>query len=234
MLSTACRHRMAHRKWRETKQQPSMLPGPAVPGCCWISLYFLWCKLSTRTVYPMALKPVCTVAASGKWLLKQMRSLDMQTSVLHVICWKTVHPACKVQWCEIIPDVRSIFGRSQFMFVMQCSTRNWKAPRDCHLFINPYCFNINRSSPPPSSPLSSSSCWRTTSHSLTNLHTMMATTFFIAAADVTFPIFIKPNCQMIGCIVPECQTVCGQLYILRSTVGNQGKTLDDSCDLFSI
>ena len=28
-----------------------MLPGPAVPGCCWIFLYFLLGKLSTRTVY---------------------------------------------------------------------------------------------------------------------------------------------------------------------------------------
>ena len=144
-------------------------------------------------------------------------------AMLH--CWKTVHPPWKVNFWWITMS---------FMFVMQCSTRNWKALRDCHLFINPFCFNINRSSPPRSSPLSSSSCWRTTSHSLTNLHTMMTTTCFIAAADVTFPIFIKPNCQMIGCIVPECQTVCGQLYILRSTVGNQGKTLDDSCDLFSI
>ena len=25
---------MAHWKWKESKQQPSMLPGPAVPGCC--------------------------------------------------------------------------------------------------------------------------------------------------------------------------------------------------------
>ena len=43
--------RMAHRKWKVFKQQPSMLPGPAVPGCCWISLHFLWGKLSTCTVY---------------------------------------------------------------------------------------------------------------------------------------------------------------------------------------
>ena len=41
---------MSHRKQREMKQQPSMLPGPAVPGCCWISLHFLFGKLSTRTV----------------------------------------------------------------------------------------------------------------------------------------------------------------------------------------
>ena len=33
---------MAHRKWKESKQQPSMLPGPAVRGCCLISFHFLW------------------------------------------------------------------------------------------------------------------------------------------------------------------------------------------------
>ena len=31
---------MSHRKWRETKQQPIMLPGPAVPGCCLVSFCF--------------------------------------------------------------------------------------------------------------------------------------------------------------------------------------------------
>ena len=34
--------RMAHRKWTEFKQQPSMLPGSAVPGCCLVSFHFLW------------------------------------------------------------------------------------------------------------------------------------------------------------------------------------------------
>ena len=33
---------MAHRKWKEIKQQPSMLPGLAVPGCCLISFHFPW------------------------------------------------------------------------------------------------------------------------------------------------------------------------------------------------
>ena len=41
---------LPHRKWKEIKQQPSMLSGPAVPGCCLISFHFLWGKLSTRTV----------------------------------------------------------------------------------------------------------------------------------------------------------------------------------------
>ena len=41
---------MAHRKWKEIKQQLSMLPGPAVPGCCLVSFHFLWAILSTSTV----------------------------------------------------------------------------------------------------------------------------------------------------------------------------------------
>ena len=42
---------MPHRKWRETKQQPSMLPGPAVPGCCLISFHFLWAILCPQAVH---------------------------------------------------------------------------------------------------------------------------------------------------------------------------------------
>ena len=42
--------RMAHRKWKEAKQLPSMLPGPAVPGCCLLSFHILWAILSTSTV----------------------------------------------------------------------------------------------------------------------------------------------------------------------------------------
>ena len=33
---------MSHRNWKETKQQPSMFPGPAVSGCCSISFHYLW------------------------------------------------------------------------------------------------------------------------------------------------------------------------------------------------
>ena len=34
--------RMAHRKWKEFKQQPSMLTVPAVPGYSLVSFHFLW------------------------------------------------------------------------------------------------------------------------------------------------------------------------------------------------
>ena len=36
---------------KETKQQPSMLPGPAVPGCCLISFHFLWAIHPIRPVH---------------------------------------------------------------------------------------------------------------------------------------------------------------------------------------
>ena len=42
--------RMAQRKWKEIKQQPSMLPGPAVPGCCLVSFHFLCYILCSRSV----------------------------------------------------------------------------------------------------------------------------------------------------------------------------------------
>ena len=42
--------RMVCRKWKETKRQPSMLPGPAVPGCSLVSFHILWAILSTSTV----------------------------------------------------------------------------------------------------------------------------------------------------------------------------------------
>ena len=35
---------------KETKQQPSMLPGPPVPGCCLVSLHSLCYILCTRSV----------------------------------------------------------------------------------------------------------------------------------------------------------------------------------------
>ena len=48
--STACGHKMAQRKWKEAKQLPSMLPGPAVPGCCLVSFHFLLAILCLQAV----------------------------------------------------------------------------------------------------------------------------------------------------------------------------------------
>ena len=46
-------YRMADRKWKETKQQPSRLPGPAVPGCSLVSFHFLWAILCPQDIQYM-------------------------------------------------------------------------------------------------------------------------------------------------------------------------------------
>ena len=43
---------MAHRKWKKIKLQPSMLPGPAVPGSCLASFHFRWAIHPIRPVLP--------------------------------------------------------------------------------------------------------------------------------------------------------------------------------------
>ena len=55
-LTTVRVDSLPHRKWKKTKQQRNMLPGPAVPGCCLVSFHFLWGKLSTRTLHDIFLK----------------------------------------------------------------------------------------------------------------------------------------------------------------------------------
>ena len=41
---------MARRKWKETKQKPSLLPGPALPGCSLVSSHILWAILCPQPV----------------------------------------------------------------------------------------------------------------------------------------------------------------------------------------
>ena len=41
---------MAHRKWEENKLQPSLLPGPAVPGCSLLSFHVLWAILCPQAL----------------------------------------------------------------------------------------------------------------------------------------------------------------------------------------
>ena len=46
---TACGHRMAHRKWRETKQEPGTAGPGNMLGCCLVSLHFLGYILCSRS-----------------------------------------------------------------------------------------------------------------------------------------------------------------------------------------
>ena len=47
---TACGHRMAHRKWKETKQQPGTVGPGNMLGCCLVSFHFLWAILCLQAV----------------------------------------------------------------------------------------------------------------------------------------------------------------------------------------
>ena len=49
---------MSHRKWKEAKQEPCMLPGPAVPGCYLILFHFLWAIHPIRPVRLCEIKVV--------------------------------------------------------------------------------------------------------------------------------------------------------------------------------
>ena len=50
LLCTVPVLRMAHRKWKETKQQPDTAGPGNMLGCCLIYFHFRWGKLSTLTV----------------------------------------------------------------------------------------------------------------------------------------------------------------------------------------
>ena len=47
---TACGHRMAHRKWKETKHQPGTAGPDNKLGCCLVSFHFLWAILYPQAV----------------------------------------------------------------------------------------------------------------------------------------------------------------------------------------
>ena len=47
---TACGHRMAHRKWKEVKQQQGTAGPGNMLGCCLVSFHFLWAILCLQAV----------------------------------------------------------------------------------------------------------------------------------------------------------------------------------------
>ena len=60
---------MSHRKQRETKQQPSMLPGPAVPGCCLVSFRFLCDIHSIHSLHEI----------SPAWIVRFTSGIELET-----------------------------------------------------------------------------------------------------------------------------------------------------------
>ena len=48
--TTACGHRMANRKWKETKLQPGTAGPGNMLGCCLVTFHFLWAILCPQAV----------------------------------------------------------------------------------------------------------------------------------------------------------------------------------------
>ena len=91
---------MAQRKWREIKQQPSMLPGPAVPGCSLVSFHFLWAILC-----PQAVQCFSVIVAT-----------DIVTNWLNIVTVSTFNNP----WPVISPYIVTIFYCDSFSIHHQC------------------------------------------------------------------------------------------------------------------
>ena len=88
-----------------------MLPGPAVPGCCWISLHFLWGKLSTHTVF---------------WLFSWFRCLSAYESAEQE---PNYVPKCQLWTCQDI--------KMKFQADFQAKTQAKKFILNCHPGLPP-------------------------------------------------------------------------------------------------
>ena len=92
--------RMAHRIWKETKQQPGLLPGPAVPGCCLVSFQFLWailCPMLCQTTMVTRTRPVSTVSAIVKTKLERMLLYNFNFTVTVIRSSDSLSPLVSIQ-----------------------------------------------------------------------------------------------------------------------------------------
>ena len=84
---TVCGHRMAHRKWRETKLHPGTAGPGSMLGCCLISFHFLLANLCPQTVggernVENAFLFLMRAASNSQWIPRS--SLGSSCSVFHL------------------------------------------------------------------------------------------------------------------------------------------------------
>ena len=121
---------MSHWKRRETKQQPRMLPGPAVPGSCLVSFHFL-CNIhsihsvrlarnlmgpqsprdATTTPPPLRSEDCCSFSSSWACELRSLICIKVTgKSVGHASRTSVSHPTARKVHVSII---------------IQCSCSGW-------------------------------------------------------------------------------------------------------------
>ena len=72
---------MAHRKWKQIKLQPSMLPGPAVPGSCFASFHFRWAIHPIRPVHKVR-GNLCHMRQEGVRRTQLSEGIPLKTTLI--------------------------------------------------------------------------------------------------------------------------------------------------------
>ena len=100
--STVLVLRMADRNWKETKQQPSLLPSLAVSGCSLVSFHFLWAILCLQAVQKCSMFWPESVQSSNpedKGSLAQSISEEAKSEMLSAPA-RPKHHFCFIGPCE--------------------------------------------------------------------------------------------------------------------------------------
>ena len=124
--------RMAHRKWKEAKQQPGTAEPGNMLGCCLNSFHFLWAILSTSTVLYLNHSPQEPRTEScRKALLTVIREISVtrakgKEDALSLLAAKFTFRCAPIVHMSIV--VFQLCGAAfPFLFNdVQCSCSGWK------------------------------------------------------------------------------------------------------------
>ena len=109
---------MSHKKRRETKQQPSMLPGPAVPCCCLVSFCFL-CDI--HSIHSVQCSCSGWPTGNGKKRSRSQAQLG-QATCLSVAKFLSI--SCGPSWARALYITSlDLTSRSSGM---HCNARTWR------------------------------------------------------------------------------------------------------------
>ena len=105
--TTAWGHRMAHRKWKETKLQPGTAGPGNMLGCCFVSFHFLWaiiCLQAVIAIYIVGVnyqsRWVDTIRHALQWVSdrKSAESEENRTDDAQAAAWFTLARLWVASW----------------------------------------------------------------------------------------------------------------------------------------
>ena len=136
---------MSQRKQRETKQQPNMLPGPAVPGCCLVSFCFLcdihWIPLCKGillctvfklqwSVAPFSTVPRCEAQPASSHLSQSLSYFFLPFFTLFFSAPKKNRPSERLTDGEEGKEIRiSLYAFMEIWLALVVMLRNTRHPQ---------------------------------------------------------------------------------------------------------